>query len=113
MPELTPSTGQAAQNASIDAMDAAALRARVQKAVADVYTIEGEVGRGGMAVVYAARDLKLRRTVALKVLPPDLAFRADVRMRFVREAQTAASLNHPNIVPIYAVDERDGMVYFA
>ena len=113
MRELTPSTGQAAQNASIDAMDAAALRARVQKAVADVYTIESEIGRGGMAVVYAARDLKLRRTVALKVLPPDLAFRADVRTRFVREAQTAASLNHPNIVPIYAVDERDGMVYFA
>ncbi|MEP6763335.1 MAG: protein kinase [Gemmatimonadaceae bacterium] len=113
MRELTPSTGQAAHNASVDAMDAAALRARVQKAVADVYTIESEVGRGGMAVVYAARDLKLRRTVALKVLPPDLAFRADVRTRFVREAQTAASLNHPNIVPIYAVDERDGMVYFA
>ena len=113
MRELTPSTGQAAQNASIDAKDAAALRARVQKAVGDSYTIESEIGRGGMAVVYAARDLKLRRTVALKVLPPDLAFRADVRARFVREAQTAAGLNHPNIVPIYAVDERDGMVFFA
>ncbi|MDQ6612639.1 MAG: serine/threonine protein kinase [Gemmatimonadota bacterium] len=113
MRELTPATGQAAQNASIDAMDAAALRARVQKAVGESYQLEAEIGRGGMAVVYAARDLKLRRTVALKVLPPDLAFRAEVRTRFVREAQTAAGLNHPNIVPIYAVDERDGMVFFA
>ncbi|MEO7359679.1 MAG: serine/threonine-protein kinase [Gemmatimonadaceae bacterium] len=111
MRELTPSPAQRAQH--LDALDAAALRARVQKAVANVYTLEKEIGRGGMAVVYAARELKLRRIVALKVLPPDLAFRADVRMRFVREAQTAAGLNHPNIVPIYAVDEKDGMVFFA
>ena len=111
MRELTPSPAQSAQH--LDALDAAALRARVQKAVENVYTLESEIGRGGMAVVYAARELKLRRVVALKVLPPDLAFRADVRMRFVREAQTAAGLNHPNIVPIYAVDEKDGMVFFA
>lgn len=106
MRELTP----AADNS---ALDAAALRERVQSAVAGSYTIEGEIGRGGMAVVYEARDNKLRRVVALKVLPPDLAFRADVRARFMQEAQTAARLNHPNIVPIYAVDERDGMVFFA
>ena len=62
-----------------------------------------EVGRGGMAVVYAAEDVCLQRPVALKVLPPELAFRGDVRERFVREAQTAARLNHPHIVPIYAV----------
>jgi len=119
--EVTPSgnsglaggTPSGAHAAHVDALDAAALRARIQKAVAESYTIESEIGRGGMAVVYAARDTKLRRIVALKVLPPDLAFRADVRARFVREAQTAARLNHPNIVPIYAVDERDGMVYFA
>lgn len=111
MRELTPSPTQSAQH--LDALDAAALRTRVQNAVASTYTLENEIGRGGMAVVYAARELKLRRIVALKVLPPDLAFRADVRARFVREAQTAAGLNHPNIVPIYAVDERDGMVYFA
>ncbi|MBC8088504.1 MAG: serine/threonine protein kinase, partial [Phycisphaerae bacterium] len=112
MPELTPS-GKHASAAQLDALDAAALRTRIQRAVVDSYTIESEIGRGGMAVVYAARDTKLRRIVALKVLPPDLAFRADVRARFVREAQTAAGLNHPNIVPIYAVDERDGMVFFA
>jgi len=113
--ELTPSSAHSGAHsaAQMDALDAAALRERIQHAVQESYTIEAEIGRGGMAVVYAAREKKLRRIVALKVLPPDLAFRADVRARFVREAQTAAGLNHPNIVPIYAVDERDGMVYFA
>ena len=50
--------------------------------------------------------------MAVKLLPPDLAYRADVRSRFLREAETAARLSHPNIVPIYAVDEREGLVYF-
>jgi serine/threonine-protein kinase len=90
------------------------LRDRVTVAVGNQYLIEGEIGRGGMAVVYRATDLRLNRTVAIKVLPPDLAFNADVRTRFIREAQTAAQLNHPNIVPIYAVDDKDGgsLVYF-
>lgn len=94
-------------------VDAAQLRDRVTAAIGDVYLIGEEVGRGGMAVVYAAEDVRLRRPVALKVLPPDLAFRADVRERFVREAQTAARLNHPHIVPIYAVHEAAGFVCFA
>src|SRR5665647_3562241 len=57
-------------------------------------------------------DLRLNRRVAIKVLPPELAFNADVRERFLREAQTAAQLSHPSIVPIYTVDEREGIVYF-
>jgi len=85
---------------------------RFTVAVGKQYLIEGEIGRGGMAVVYRAVDLRLHRAVAIKVLPPELAFNPDVRMRFIREAQTAAQLTHPNIVPIYAVDEREGMVYF-
>lgn len=89
-----------------------ALRDRVTAAVGDAYRVESEIGRGGMAVVYRAVDARLRRSVAIKVLPPELAFRTDVRVRFLREAQTAAQLNHPNIVPIYSVDERDGIVYF-
>ncbi len=89
------------------------LRDRVTAAVGDRYLIEQEVGRGGMAVVYAAEDVRLQRPVALKVLPPELAFRGDVRERFVREAQTAARLNHPHIVPIYAVHEEGGLVCFA
>lgn len=93
--------------------DSELLLARVRVAVADRYDGLREIGRGGMAVVYAARDRRLNRDIALKVLPPELAFRSDVRERFVREAQTAARLNHPSIVPIYAVDEADGLVYFA
>jgi len=93
--------------------DGELLLARVRVAVADRYDGLREIGRGGMAVVYAARDRKLNRDIALKVLPPELAYRTDVRERFVREAQTAARLNHPSIVPIYAVDEADGLVYFA
>jgi serine/threonine-protein kinase len=90
------------------------LRDRVTVAVGNQYLIEGEVGRGGMAVVYRATDVRLHRTVAIKVLPPDVAFNPDVRTRFIREAQTAAQLSHPNIVPIYAVDDKDGgsLVYF-
>jgi serine/threonine protein kinase len=89
------------------------LRDRITVAVGTDYLIENEIGRGGMAVVYRATDLRLHRTVAIKVLPPDVAFNSDVRVRFIREAQTAAQLNHPNIVPIYAVDEKDsGSVVF-
>ena len=74
--------------------------------------VDAEIGRGGMAVVYRATDVRLNRRVAIKVLPPELAFNPDVRERFLREAQTAAQLSHPNIVPIYTVDEREGLVYF-
>ena len=77
---------------------------RVVAAVGDRYDVQEEIGRGGMAVVYRAVDVRLRRRLALKVLPPDLAYRADVRTRFLREAQTAAGLNHPSIVPVYAAD---------
>ena len=89
------------------------LRDRITVAVGTEYLIENEIGRGGMAVVYRATDLRLHRTVAIKVLPPDVAFNSDVRARFIREAQTAAQLSHPNIVPIYAVDEKDnGSIVF-
>ena len=90
-----------------------ALRDRVERAVGALFSVEEEIGRGGMAVVYRARDVRLRRKVALKVLPPELAFRDDVKSRFLREAQMSAQLSHPNIVPIYAVDELDGIVFFA
>ena len=85
---------------------------RVVAAVGDQYLIEGEIGRGGMAVVYRALDLRLHRHVAIKVLPPELAFNPDVRTRFLREAQTSAQLNHAHIVQIFSVDEREGLVYF-
>lgn len=90
-----------------------ALLARCRAAVAGLYEIEAEIGRGGMAVVYRARDTRLRRKVALKVLPPELAFRDEVKSRFLREAEMSARLSHPHIVPIYSVDEAGGVVYFA
>jgi serine/threonine-protein kinase len=88
------------------------LHDRVVAAVGDQYLIEAEIGRGGMAAVFRALDLRLHRHVAIKALPPELAFNGDVRTRFLREAQTSAQLSHPNIVPIYTVDERGGVVYF-
>ena len=97
----------------MNAREQQVLRERVEKAVGTLFTIEAEIGRGGMAVVYRAVDVRLRRKVALKVLPPELAFREDVKSRFLREAQMAAQLSHPNIVPIFAVDEHEGIVYFA
>src|SRR5690606_35772406 len=88
------------------------LPTRLAAALGDAYTIEGEIGRGGMGVVYRARDERLQRRVAIKVLPPELAFQKDIRERFTREAQTAARLSHPHIVPIHTVGEGEGLVYF-
>jgi Protein kinase domain len=88
------------------------LASRLAAALGNAYTIEGEVGRGGMGVVYRARDERLQRRVAIKVLPPELAFQQDIRERFTREAQTAAKLSHPHIVPIHTVGEGHGLVYF-
>ena len=88
------------------------LLGRLSAAVGSRYDITDEIGRGGMGVVFRARDVRLRRSVAIKLLPPELAFREEVRSRFLREAQTAAQLSHPNVVPIYSVDEVDGLVFF-
>ncbi|HZE93964.1 MAG TPA: serine/threonine-protein kinase, partial [Gemmatimonadales bacterium] len=89
------------------------LAQRLSQALGSSYTLEGEIGRGGMGVVYRARDERLKRGVAVKVLPPDLAFREEIRVRFLREAETAARLSHPHIVPIHSVGEGpDGLVYF-
>src|SRR5690349_2489912 len=82
-----------------------------QGAVAGRYSLERELGRGGMGVVYLAREVRLDRPVAVKVLPPALAARPELRERFLREARTAAKLAHPNIVPIYRVDEAAEFVY--
>jgi serine/threonine protein kinase len=89
------------------------LRDRVIAAVGEHFLIEAELGRGGMAAVFRALDVRLNRRVAIKVLPPELAFNEAVRSRFMREAQMSARLTHPNIVPIYTVDEKDGLVYFS
>ena len=77
------------------------------------YAIERELGRGGMGAVYLARDLRLDRPVALKVLPSTYAMDAALRERFLRETRTAASFSHPNIVPVHAIEESDDIVAFA
>ena len=88
------------------------LRAHVERALTTHYELDCEIGRGGMGIVYRARDRRLKRTVAIKLLPPELAFRSEIKTRFLREAETAAQLSHPNIVPIYSVDEQAGLVFF-
>src|SRR6185503_13924500 len=88
------------------------LHERVIAALGDHYALDSEIGRGGMSVVYRARDIRLNRTVAIKVLPPELAYDPAVRTRFTREAQTSAQLSHAHIVPIYDVGDREGIAYF-
>src|SRR6478672_8745848 len=77
------------------------------------YRIEALVGRGGMGVVYRAHDLALDRDVALKLLSPELAEDISFRERFLRESRIAASLEHPNVVPIHDAGEIDGQLYIA
>ncbi|HEX5435890.1 MAG TPA: serine/threonine-protein kinase [Gemmatimonadaceae bacterium] len=84
----------------------------LQQALAGEYSLERELGRGGMGIVYLARDVQLDRLVAIKVLPEHLAARAELRERFLREARTAAGLSHPNIVPIHRVGEVGAFVFF-
>jgi serine/threonine-protein kinase len=84
----------------------------LQRAVAGRYSLDHELGRGGMGVVFLARDVALDRPVAIKLLPPSLAILPELRERFLREARTAAKLSHPNIVPIFAVEEHGDLVFF-
>jgi len=84
----------------------------LQAALAGEYSIQRELGRGGMGVVYLARDVQLDRDVAIKVLPSHLARDAAARERFLREARLAAGLSHPHIVPIHRVSEAGGFVFF-
>ncbi len=84
----------------------------VAAALKGQYDVDREVGRGGMGVVYVARDERLDRLVAIKTLPPHLSADAVVRDRFLREARTAAALSHPHIVPVHRADDIAGVVFF-
>ncbi|MEV7617947.1 serine/threonine-protein kinase [Streptomyces sp. NPDC089799] len=77
------------------------------------YQVESEIGHGGMAVVYRATDLRLDRTVALKLLAPELARNDTFRKRFAHESRVAAAIDHPHIVPVFEAGEADGMLYIA
>lgn len=86
--------------------------AALQAVLAGRYVVERELGRGGMGVVFLARDTALERPVAIKLLPPGLALDAEVREGFLREARTAAGLSHPNVVSIHLVEARGDVVFF-
>jgi serine/threonine protein kinase len=85
----------------------------LQESLVGRYSLIEELGRGGMGIVYLAHEIALDRPVALKLLPPEHAAQPALKDRFLREAKTAAKLSHPNIVPIYSVDEIDEFVFFA
>ena len=82
------------------------------EAVSSRYAIKRLIGRGGMGIVYLARDRRLERLVAIKTLPPHLAADESVKQRFLREIRTAGAMSHPHIVPIHGADEIDGHVFF-
>src|SRR5918999_3760726 len=84
----------------------------LRAALAPDYEVERVLGTGGMGAVFLARDLRLDRDVAVKVVTPELAFSAALRQRFLREARTIARLRHPNIVDVYSAGEADGPLYF-
>src|SRR6266496_3811288 len=77
------------------------------------YRIEDRLGEGGMGVVYKARDLRLDRLVALKVLPPEMVADPARKRRFTQEAKSASALHHPNIVTIYDIDADQGLDFIA
>jgi len=83
-----------------------------QDALAGRYALDRELGRGGMGIVFLARDVTLDRAVAIKLLPPAFASHQALRQRFLAEARTAARLSHPNVVPIFAVEEAEPFVFF-
>jgi serine/threonine-protein kinase len=84
----------------------------LQAALAGRYSLERELGRGGMGIVFLARDVALERPVAIKLLPAVLASEPGLRARFLLEARTAARLSHPHIVAIHAVEEHGDLVCF-
>ena len=87
-------------------------RERLQRAVGDGYELRELIGSGGFGSVYAARDVRLEREVAIKALRPDVFLASTLIKRFEREAQAVAKLRHPNIIPIYSIGEGEGLAYF-
>src|SRR3970040_2747858 len=79
-----------------------------QSSLAGKYSIDRELGRGGMGIVYLAHEVHLDRLVAIKLLPPERASDPSLRERFLREARLSAKLSHPHIIPIHSVAESGG-----
>ena len=77
------------------------------------YLIGEQIGRGGMAVVYRAHDVRLDRWVALKILAPEIASDESFRQRFISESRAAAAVDHPHVIPIFEAGEADGVLFIA
>ncbi|GIW53281.1 MAG: hypothetical protein KatS3mg081_2636 [Gemmatimonadales bacterium] len=108
-----PSAAGSSTTAAMDAAAAERLLRMLQEEVGSEFAIERELGRGGMAVVYLATDVQLERKVAIKVLPPELTFGSGAIERFKREARTAATLDHPNIIPIYRISATGRLFWYS
>jgi non-specific serine/threonine protein kinase len=111
---LGPGPDAGSGGASLTApLDAASLALRPSTLVAGKYKVLGELGHGGVGVVYKAEDLTLKRCVAPKFLPPHLVDAPEFQERFAIEARAAAALSHPNICIVHEVGESDGQPYIA
>ena len=108
-----PVTSAEGSTLALGGTESERLLATLKRALAPEYEVERELGRGGMAIVYQARETELDRMVALKVLPPELGPVGSVADRFKREARLAASLDHPNVIPVYRVGQAGGIMYMA
>jgi eukaryotic-like serine/threonine-protein kinase len=108
-----PVTNAEASTLALSGTESERLLATLKRGLAPEYDVECELGRGGMAIVYKAREVELDRSVALKVLPPELGPVGSVADRFKREARLAASLDHPNVIPVYRVGQAGGIMYMA
>jgi serine/threonine protein kinase len=109
---VSDAEGQAAATASMDQSAFAHMERMLRDETKGEYVVGKMLGRGGMAVVYLAEETRLGRKVALKVLPPELTFGHGVD-RFLREAKTAATLDHPNIIPIYRIASGGKLFWYA
>ena len=111
-PEATTETMRADARLSSRVMEMNALTRKLQAALGSSYHVDHELGEGGFAHVFAVTDRKLSRQIAVKVLRPEFTFNAVSVQRFIREAESAAKLDHPNILSIFFVGEGEGLVYF-
>ncbi len=97
----------------LETEDPEALFRQVRMVLAGEYEVESELARGGMGVIFKATEVALRRSVALKVLPPELGVSVKAAERFKREARMVAELDHPNIIPVYRVGQLGGIFFIA
>ena len=108
-----PASDPQASTVVVEVDESQGLLERIRRVFAGEYEVERELGRGGMAIVFKATEVALARPIALKILRPDIGLSVAAGERFKREAQTVASLDHPNIIPVYRVGQVGGVFHIA